>query len=598
MDGTQAEDIRSLPSYKCNAYILRFGVLGCAVSALFVLNYPAPQNLYLATCFSLLSLWFWVADRYLLPNVKSVVALDAFVVCYCSLILVAQLVALWCFPEAEVSTGVGCMVVVSALLYRSTLTLVVYIFVTVSSWFLLKWALTELPSPNESLQLLVVAPLIALAARQATVQTLDALHSARLRELDNVLKLRAALEKLHAETDLRERTEAHLQRAQKNEGLGMMAAGVAHDFNNTLSAINAFAELIGLISVDKTIRGHANEIVTAVVHASAVCREMLTYAGKSASQRSAVNLIELVNNLRPLMQASCGCRVLVKIRTDVPSALVSCNAAQIQQALLNLVKNGADAIFGEGSIEIALSRHASTAEIAANSHYSIIRPEQNGACFSLSVADSGSGMGPETIRQMFDPYFTTKGMGHGFGLSNVMGIAKSHEASLAVHSKLGQGTLVSICFTSIEGEDLAGVTSVATAERQMRSQWNAKVLLVDDDDMVRDSIAEVLVFQGWDVIKAASGPSAVSEVRLANDFAVLIIDFNMPTMNGSETLRQIRELGCTTPAILCSGHISSPLQASVLEEFQGFLAKPFHRLELEKLLLRVTGELGDAGESR
>ncbi len=117
---------------------------------------------------------------------------------------------------------------------------------------------------------------------------------------------------------------------------------------------------------------------------------------------------------------------------------------------------------------------------------------------------------------------------------------------------------------------------------------NAKILLVDDDKLVRDSLAEILTFHGWEVVKANSGQAAVELVSQSKDFAALIIDFNMPNMNGSETLIGIRGLGCQAPAILCSGHISDPAQATVLEQFQGFLAKPFHRLELEEVLQRLT----------
>ena len=585
----EVDDIKHHPAYICNRRALRLGTITIGLVAVVALGYPPPNNIYVATCVGFLSLLVLSLERLVLTRVRTFRQLDALVVGYCLPILGTQLFSLWCFPKVEVATGVGCMVVLSALLYHSTKLLIAYIIVTVTSWILLKWAITDPPSPNEALQVLLVAPLIAFMARQGMQDAWRSLFAAGVRERLTVQELRTTLEKLREQTRLREKTEAQLIHAQKTEGLGLMAAGVAHDFNNTLAAINAFAEVIGLASKDRLVQGHANEIVNAVKQASAVCREMLVYAGKSTSQLTVVELVGLTKNMRPLLQASCGNTTNISIQATEPAATVRGNAAQLQQVLLNLVNNAADAIPEKGNIDITVARLPAFQELDRTADYSFVSTDHQGEFISLTISDSGIGMGPDTIRQMFDPYFTTKGTGHGFGLSNVLGIAKSHNASLTVQSEPGHGTTVRLYFPSFEIDtNVEPVNSMAIAESPKEPRLCGKILLVDDDDLVRDSLAEILMFHGWSVVKAGSGQTAIDLVKQSSDFAALIIDFSMPNLNGSETLKGIRELGCNSPAILCSGHISDPSQAAVLEQFQGFLAKPFHRLELEEALQRIT----------
>lgn len=584
-----ADDIKDHPVYICNRRTLRLGSITIGLAAIVAIGYPPPNNFYVAGCVAVLSMLFFLTERFVLTRIRTFQQLDLLVIGYCLPILGTQLFSLWCFPDVEVATGVGCMVVLSALLYHSTRLMMTYIVVTVTSWILLKWAITDPPSSNEALQVLLVAPLMAFIARQAMQDAWSSLYAAGVRERLTVQELRTTLEKLREQTRLREKTEMQLIHAQKTEGLGLMAVGVAHDFNNTLAAINSFAEVISMASKDKLIQGHANEIQNAVKQASAVCREMLVYAGKSTSQLAPVELVELTQNMRPLLQASCWMATNIRILTSAPIATVRGNAAQLQQVLLNLVTNAADAIPEKGNIDISVARLPMLKNLDPAAEFSFVATDHQGEFVSLTISDSGIGMGPDTIRQMFDPYFTTKGTGHGFGLSNVLGIAKSHNATLTVQSEPGQGTTVSLYFPIHEFDTKPNLENISTELAKPQStRLKRKILLVDDDNLVRDSLAEILMFHGWDVVKASSGHNAIDLVRQAADFDALIIDFSMPNLNGGETLKGIRELGCLSPAILCSGHISDPAQSSVLQQFQGFLAKPFHRLELEETLQRIT----------
>ncbi len=197
-------------------------------------------------------------------------------------------------------------------------------------------------------------------------------------------------------------------------------------------------------------------------------------------------------------------------------------------------------------------------------------------------------MNSETIRQMFDPYFTTKGVGHGFGLSNVLGIAKTHNASLFVQSTLGAGTKISLAFSSYVRDAQPTPKSESDSSVTSAKSNNKRILLVDDDALVRDSVGEILEFQGWKVVKAESGKAALTIFQQVQEFAAIIIDFNMPTMNGIQTLKELRRIGCTAPAILCSGHLLDPQNTGVMGDFQAFLTKPFLRSELDETLRRFT----------
>jgi CheY-like chemotaxis protein len=187
---------------------------------------------------------------------------------------------------------------------------------------------------------------------------------------------------------------------------------------------------------------------------------------------------------------------------------------------------------------------------------------------------------------MFDPYFTTKGTGHGFGLSMVLGIAKSHHAAVDVWSKAGVGTRVTLLFP-------VAVTDGARrlAEPKVDRAPLPRLLVVDDDPLLRNSVDQFLSARGWQVVTVESGEAALKCVADTPDFAAILVDFNMPDMNGNETIRKLRQVGCTSPAILCSGDSSA--NALVDPQFDAFAPKPFQYQALTELLRSVTCKQND-----
>jgi CheY-like chemotaxis protein len=314
---------------------------------------------------------------------------------------------------------------------------------------------------------------------------------------------------------------------------------------------------------------------------------MLAYTGQSPAEKSVLDICALVREMTPLIKATLPDRVSVSYDTNLEPALVYGNTTQLQQVLMNLVTNAADAIDGEGDIQIRVDHQLVSGRISNSEHFWISSPIP-GEYIVLSVADTGHGMEPDLVAQIFDPYFTTKNSGHGLGLSSVQGIAASHNAALGVWSKPGAGTRFTILFPRKIAAD-SGMDRInsSTATLQRTSPSNT-ILVVDDDDLVRTPLVKMLELLGWTVVEASSGEAAVALTKLRTDFATILVDYTMAGMNGRETLTAIRATGCKSPAILCSGYISSTEDGVYEDSFNGFLQKPFRRQELEKVLAQVT----------
>jgi nitrogen-specific signal transduction histidine kinase/CheY-like chemotaxis protein len=382
------------------------------------------------------------------------------------------------------------------------------------------------------------------------------------------------LHQLQTETELRRDSEARLLQAQKKASLGVMAAGVAHDFNNTLRAITGVSELISIKSREQETRTHAEEICRAVQQASEICRQMLAYTGRSTAEKSVIDLCGLIREMMPLVKAALPDRVAISFEASLEPALVYGNTTQLQQVLMNLVTNAADAIGGKGDIQMRVDNQLVSGRISSSEYFWISSPTP-GEYIALSVTDTGHGMEPDVVAQIFDPYFTTKKSGHGLGLSSVQGIASSHNAALGVWSKPGAGTRFTILFPrKMSAESGMDRTNLPGLNTQKTAPSNT-ILVVDDDDLVRTPLVKMLELLGWTVVEASSGEAAVALTQLRSDFATILVDYTMAGMNGRETWTAIRATGCKSPAILCSGYISSTEDGVYEDSFDGFLQKPF-----------------------
>jgi PAS domain S-box-containing protein len=366
------------------------------------------------------------------------------------------------------------------------------------------------------------------------------------------------------------RLEDQFRESQKFETVGTLAAGVAHDYNNLLTSIMGNASLaLGSETIGEDVRDSLQEVVRASQRAADLTKQLLAYAGKARHYMQKLELSAQVREIEKLIQAAVPKKVRVELRlaTDLPA--IQADPSQVQQLLLNLVSNAAEAI-GEESGTIAISTGA----------------EGGGEIF-LEVRDTGCGMDPETRGRMFDPFFSTKFTGRGLGLAAVAGIARGHKASIEVNSAPGQGTVVRVSFPRAERPAAAAGAVGARAAA-------ATVLVVDDEEMVRRIARAALEMRGHRVLVAGNGLEAIAEVQAHPEISVVLLDLTMPVMGGEEAVDGILEARPGLKVVISTGYDSRIAQARFSHKnVAGYLQKPYTSRQLtEKISAVLEGQEG------
>ncbi len=360
--------------------------------------------------------------------------------------------------------------------------------------------------------------------------------------------------------------QAKLLHVQKLESLGVLAGGIAHDFNNLLTII------LGNVStaVVEVGRGHValeslHEATLAVTRAAELTRQLLAYAGKGRFRVETIDMTDQIRQVSALLRASVPktIELVLDLQGDLPG--IEADVAQVQQLLMNLVINGAEAIDGKGTVTVTT--------------------KVEGSHVVLEVKDSGRGMDDDVKGRIFDPFFTTKFTGRGLGLASVLGIVRGHKGDITVESIPGKGSTFRVVFPS---------TTVRATSRSARPHrpfgGSGLVLIVDDDENVRRTSRRLVEALGFQVAEASGGKHAVEIFSArARAFAVVILDMTMPDMSGEETLRALRAIRANTPIVVTSGydpsHVSDMIDAD--EGITTFLPKPYTFDDLTKHLREV-----------
>jgi PAS domain S-box-containing protein len=370
----------------------------------------------------------------------------------------------------------------------------------------------------------------------------------------------------------RKATEEALRRAAKEESLTVLAGGVAHDFNNLLAAILGHASLaLKQLPEGSPARRHVEKAAGAVERAADLTRQMLAYSGRGHFVVRPTDVNALVRENLPLLEVTVPKSVRLEARLDPEPPLVDADAGQIQQVLMNLVINAAEAI-GErgGTVTVATGVREVTA-----SDQSLWRasgePLAPGRHVSLEVRDDGPGMDAETVDRIFEPFFTTKFTGRGLGLAAVLGVVRGHRGALSVESAPGRGTVFRILFAP------SGQPPAAGAALPHPGRRGATVLLVDDEEAVREMIGEVLESEGFEVLKAEDGSRGVALFREKRDRVdVVLLDLSMPGLSGEETYRRLREIDPGVRVILSSGYDHDEARGRFgAARPAGFIQKPY-----------------------
>lgn len=380
-------------------------------------------------------------------------------------------------------------------------------------------------------------------------------------------------------TELHEASEA-LRQAQKLESLGLLAGNVAHDFNNILTAMLGSLEMArSHTPVESKARPYLAKVERSVARAADLARQMLAYSGRGRFVVRPLDLNAVAEEWTHLLSASLPKKVRLRLELSPSLPAVDGDATQIQQVIMNLVINAAEAI---GEAEGAITLRTGTRELQARDLKELIPQGERppGPYVSLEVEDTGQGMAPEVLARVFDPFFTTKPSGRGLGLSAMLGILRGHGAGLKLASEPGLGTRFTLFFPASR----AFAAEAAAPAPEDVPLPGGMVLLVDDEPEIRDAAADMLRFLGFEVLAAGDGKAGLQRLReLDAPPALVLMDLSMPGMDGREALGAMRALRPGLKAILCSGFDErDALPGSA--EGASFLQKPYRLEELRRAL--------------
>jgi len=380
----------------------------------------------------------------------------------------------------------------------------------------------------------------------------------------------------------RRQHEDSLRQTQRLESLGVLAGGIAHDFNNLLAGIQGNLSLAqGFLSTGHPAQGYLKTSEDTIQRAANLARQMLAYSGRGVVMVRLLQLNTLIQEMMELLQVTLPKKVEIRFNLDPDLPCIEADENQMQQVVMNLVTNAAEAI-GDREGTITLTTRRATMDASSLRRMELDRPLVEGAYVLFEVADTGSGMDAVTLERIFEPFFTTKFSGRGLGLSAIQGILRGHGAGIRIQSALGQGTRFCLGFPAREKETSIEIPSPGASH----SAFIGTVLLAEDDPTVREATRELLESLGCTVLEASDGEEAVAIYReRAHLISVIILDLTMPRMDGREALREIHRIRPGAPVILTSGHNElEALQEMDADQIVGFLAKPYRFHQLEAIL--------------
>jgi len=373
----------------------------------------------------------------------------------------------------------------------------------------------------------------------------------------------------------KKRMDERLRDSQKFESLGVMAGGFAHDFNNILAAILGYAEIALMsISPDSPARNNINKIIKSSHRAAGIIKQILAYSGMSRFLVEQCNLSRVIREMTQILEVSVSKKSTIKyyLSDEIPD--VEGDIAQITQVILNLVINASEAI-GEnnGIITIRTGAMKCNRNYFSERYFEETLPE--GLYVYLEISDTGCGMPEEVRYKIFDPFFTTKFTGRGLGMAAVQGIVRSHKGTIKVYTEEGQGSTIKVLLPAIAGE--------VKASEENPETYKGTILVVDDEDGVREVAQTFLEKAGFKVLVASDGREGVEIFRShSKEIIAVLLDMTMPVMNGKEAYDKMYHMKNDVKFFLSSGYNEKDIIDKFSEnELEGFIQKPYTS---EKLL--------------
>ncbi|MEX1024619.1 MAG: ATP-binding protein [Planctomycetota bacterium] len=363
---------------------------------------------------------------------------------------------------------------------------------------------------------------------------------------------------------LRNAKEHH--EAQRLESLGLLASGVAHDFDNLLTAVaSSVQQAAAEPGLPAAVTRHLDSIRRSTTAARGLTNELLAYAGHGELQIEPLELSAALEDMEHLFATAAGNTTLLRLRLARDLPPVQASRKQIGQLALNLVLNAVESVQTEGGglVEVLTSLR----KVDALTPRPIVGSAPPGDYVVLEVRDNGEGVEPDRVPRIFEPFRSTKRRGRGLGLAIVQGIVQAHGAALAWDSRDGQGTTVSVWFPA---------TAVANAEAKQVTR-SRPVLVVEDQAIVLEATRRLCEQLGHSVRTAADGASAIAEFDAhADEIELVLLDVNLPDLDGRVVLRALRARRADVPILLTSGYVRDGAQELTAKDpFTGFLRKPF-----------------------
>jgi PAS domain S-box-containing protein len=410
-----------------------------------------------------------------------------------------------------------------------------------------------------------------------------------VRVQERTFELSEAYETLQKEVDEHKKTAEQLVRVQKLEALGTLAGGIAHDFNNILAGLIGFTEMVlEDIAPDTPEHRRLELVLKGANRGRDLVRQILTFSRKSEQDKKPLALNQVVEEGLKLLRPTLPTTIEIVSKSLTNDDQIFADPVQMHQILMNLCTNAAHAMREKGgTLDIRVFKTS-----LQEGNRMPLPNMKAGEYVVLKVSDTGSGMTPETLNQVFDPFFTTKqpGEGTGLGLSVVHGIVKSHDGYIAIESELEKGTAFHIYLPSIkeEARSIDKETLPVTGGKE-------HMLIVDDEDMLVELSEQRLRRLGYEVVATTSSTEALAIFRKEPDtFDLVITDYTMPNMTGTDLAIELLKVRATIPIILCTGQSDtiSPEKAKEIG-IRGFLMKPLTNRELAQAVRRVLDEKRD-----
>jgi two-component system cell cycle sensor histidine kinase/response regulator CckA len=371
-----------------------------------------------------------------------------------------------------------------------------------------------------------------------------------------------------------------LERAQRLDSLGALAGGIAHDFNNLLAGVLGNADHLRERLAGSEDAEAAQAIFTAAQRAADLTRQMLAYAGqRDLGRRAPVDVGELVHELRTLLGATLSKKAHVELAIE-RGCVVLGDRATLTQVLMNLLTNASDALEGApGRIDVRVRRAREVDARWDQAHGATVGP---GAWVLIEVEDPGVGMEEATRNRVFEPFFSTKEKGHGLGLAACLGIVSAHGGAVLVESQPGKGSRFSVLLP-----EAVAPAQGAPAAKVPASGAPCRVLVIDDEPLVRTQLRRLLERRGYSVDEASDGRTGLAALEATRP-DLLILDMTMPDLDGAEILRRVRASGSRVPVIVSSGYLDATIERNLPRDaFQVFLAKPYGIVELMTAVQRA-----------